>query len=707
MLLSVPATRLRPLALAAALVAGAACAAPADEASTNEAAAVLPTVVVRGESDAPDSYTARSSSSSAKLDLSLRETPQSVSVITRAQIEDFRLDSVNDMLAQTTGVTVERVETDRSYYTARGFDITNFQYDGVGLPFVFGNVYGDLDTALYERVDIVRGANGLMSATGNPSATVNFIRKRPTSALQASTSATVGSWDNRRLQGDISGALNQAGTLNGRAVAVYQEADSYLDRFSNERKVFDLTLEAKLVRGTTLTGGFTSQDVKTRGGLWGALPLYYTDGSPTNFDDGTSTAADWARNRVENKRSFIELVHRFDNGWRAQATLSRATTDSEGKLFYVYGTPDKATGLGLFAYPSRYDSYNKQTLFDASATGQFQLGGRAHDLSFGGSWSKATLEDQSLYGRGIGTPLPPLAGWNGAYPEPQFDAAIDGSYYEDKRKSAFAAARWNLTDNTKLLTALTTTKADSSGLSYGTSKYRSASKTTPYVGLVVDLNRHLSAYTSYTGIFNPQSETDAAGNTLAPLEGRTVEVGLKGEWFDRKLNASGALFKTKQDNSAEQAGYVGPKAYYRGVNAESKGFEFDLSGELARGLQATAGFTVLSVDGEDGKPTRTFVPRRTLRTSLTYQVPSLPQLKVGATANWQDDTWRDEADGVTIRQGSYAVVGLMARYDISKQLSVSANVNNVGDRKYLTSLYWSQSFYAAPRNASVTLNWKY
>ncbi|WP_395405876.1 TonB-dependent siderophore receptor [Pseudoduganella sp. UC29_106] len=704
--LPVPAARLRPLALAAALAAEGAWATPAEEVDANEPAA-MPTVVVKGEADSTDSYTTRRTASSARLDLSLRETPQSVSVVTRAQIEDFRLDSVNDMLATTTGVTVERVETDRTYYTARGFDIINFQYDGVGLPFVFGNVYGDLDTALYERVDIVRGANGLMSATGNPSATVNFIRKRPTANFQASASATFGSWDQHRVQGDISTALNEAGTLNGRVVAAYQKGDSYLDRFSNDRKVFYAVLEAKLARDTTLTGGFTSQDVKTRGGLWGALPLYYTDGSPTNFDDSTSTAADWARNKVGNKRSFIEFAHRFDNGWRAQATVSRATTESHGKLFYVYGTPDKATGLGLFAYPSRYDSDNRQTLLDASATGQFQLFGRTHDLSFGGSWSKSTLGDQSLYGRGIGDPLPSLATWNGAFPEPLFDAAFDGSYYEDKRKAAFVAARWDLADNTKLLTGLTAAKADSSGLSYGVSKFRSASKTTPYVGLVYDLNSHLSAYASYTGIFNPQSETDASGNTLAPIEGRTTELGLKGEWFDRKLNASAALFKTKQDNTAEQAGYVGVKAYYRGVNAESKGMELDLSGELARGLQATAGFTVMSVEGADGKAARTFIPRRLLRTSLTYQLPSLPQMKVGATANWQDHTWRDEADGVTIRQGSYALVGLMARYDIDRNFSVSANVNNVTDRKYLTSLYWSQSYYAAPRNASVTLSWKY
>ncbi|GGB90132.1 TonB-dependent siderophore receptor [Pseudoduganella buxea] len=704
------ALRLTPLAFGAALLCGLAHAAPADGAAVDAPApaaadAPVATVVVKGEQDA--GYTTRSSASSARLDLSLRETPQSVSVVTRQQMDDFRLDSVNDMLANSTGVTVERIETDRTYYTARGFDITNFQYDGVGSPFVFGNVSGELDTVLYERVDIVRGANGLMSATGNPSATVNFIRKRPTAAVKASVSATYSSWQKRRIEGDLSGALNEAGTLTGRVVAAYQKGDSYLDRYSADRKVIYGVLEAKLSRDTTLTAGHTNQTGKSNGAMWGAIPLYYTDLTPTDYDVGTSTATDWTSMRVEHNRSFVELAHRFGNGWRAQATLSRNKSETRSKLFYTYGTPDRATGLGLYAYPSIYNSDIKQTLFDASATGKFTLGGREHDLTFGANWSRSTIDDLSYYGQGIGNPLPSLAGWNGAYPEPTFDASTNGSEYEDKRKSAYVAARFSLSDPLHLITGVTTTKADSAGTAYGDSRFKSASKTTPYVGLTYDLSANVTAYGSYTAIFNPQSETDATGATLAPMEGKTAELGVKSEWFNRKLNASAAIFKTKQDNTAEQAGMIGTRAWYRGVNAESRGVELDLSGELARGLQASAGFAVLKLEDEAGNAAKTYLPRRTLRLLTTYQVPALPQLTVGASANWQDDIYRNEADGAVIRQSSYAVLGLMARYDINKQLSVSANVNNLADKKYLTSLYWSQSYYAAPRNASVTLNWKY
>lgn len=59
------------------------------------------------------------------------------------------------------------------------------------------------------------------------------------------------------------------------------------------------------------------------------------------------------------------------------------------------------------------------------------------------------------------------------------------------------------------------------------------------------------------------------------------------------------------------------------------------------------------------------------------------------------------------RQASYALLNLMARYDVTKHVGVSANLNNVTDKKYITSLYSSQGYYAAPRNGRVVLNWKY
>ena len=166
------------------------------------------------------------------------------------------------------------------------------------------------------------------------------------------------------------------------------------------------------------------------------------------------------------------------------------------------------------------------------------------------------------------------------------------------------------------------------------------------------------------------------------------------------------MFRTHQSNAAEQAGSSGGIAYYRGVDARSTGVEFELAGELARGWNASVNYTKLAIKDEHGAAARQFIPRQLLRLSSTYRVPTVDGLQIGASLNWQDDTSVEDGD-TTVRQPAYAVLGLMARYRLNRHLDLALNVNNATDKKYLTSLYWTQSYYAAPRNASVTLNWTY
>lgn len=706
---------LRAMSLAVALTWSAAAPqlALAQQAAAAADDAALPEVVVTAGSDRQKpsektgSYTVRNSNSATKMDMSLRETPQSVSVVTRAKMDDFKLDSVDQVLAGTTGVTVEKVETNRTYFTARGFDITNFQYDGVGIPLTFGLQNGDLDTAIYDRVEVVRGANGLTSSTGNPSATVNFVRKRPAYDFQASTGISYGSWNTRRIDADVSGALNSAGTVAARVVAAHEDGNSYLDRYQPSKDIFYGVIEANLSNDTLLTLGYSYQKNDGKGAIWGALPLYYSDGSPTDYARGTSTAANWSRWNSEEQRAFIELSHHFDNDWQWKTTLSHNKLTTDGKLFYVYGTPDRTSGAGLFSYPSLYNSDNQQTVIDSYLSGKYMLGGRQHDLTVGASWSRATLSDISHYGQGIGTPLTAGGAFDGSYPEPAFDASIDGSSYTDKRKTVYGATRLNLADDLKLLLGANYTSSDTTGLAYGVSRQTSASKATPYAGLVYDLSKNVSAYASYTEIFNPQYQTDSSGATLKPLEGKSYELGLKSEFFNKKLNASAALFRVEQSNAAEQAGYIGAKAYYRGIQAHSEGLELDLSGELAQGLQGSLGYTVMTIKDADGNSARNYVPKKLLRMAMTYQVPEIEKLRVGASVNWQGKTSQLQTPAITTVQESYALLNLMARYDISKQLSVTANLNNVTNKKYIQSLYAAQGYYGAPINGSLALNWKY
>ncbi|WP_197408109.1 MULTISPECIES: TonB-dependent siderophore receptor [unclassified Guyparkeria] len=687
----------------------------AEETSTD--ATVLDSVVIEGSgfalpSEETGQYRPGSNSTATGLNLTARDTPQSLSVVTNQQIEDFNLDSANKALESTPGVTVEKVETDRTYYTSRGFDIQNFQIDGLGAPFAYGNVQGDIDTVVYDRIEVIRGANGLMSGSGSPSATVNFIRKRPTPQTRAEVELSAGSWDQRRVEGDVSGALTENKRVRGRLVVAGDQGESYLDRYERDRYVAYGVIEADLTDNTLLTAGHTWQQNNADSPLWGALPLYYTDGTQTDYDRSTATSSDWSYWNNQDRRSFVELEHAFANGWETRAAINRVETEADAKLFYMYGTPDPSTGLGLYSYPSLYDYDNEQWIADLQAKGPFDLFGRTHELVAGVNWTRSQTDDISHFGEDIGTALPPLEQWDGNYPEPNFTGGTGGSEFTDKETAVYSAARLNLTDRTTAILGTRATWLDNTGESYGTTRETSYdAELTPYAGLVYDLNDQWSAYASYTEIFEPQTEVDINRQRLDPIDGVNYEVGLKAELLDKRLNTSLSLFHTEQNNVAEAAGTIPGTAdtYYRGAEGiTSQGIELTAAGEILPGWRASAGYTYVDIEDADGDRARSFIPKQMLRASTTYRLPFLPKLTVGGQLRWQSDISREQyfANGTT-RQDAYTVVDLMARYEVNKQVDVTLNVNNVTDEKYLTSLQWDQGYYGAPRNAMLSVNWKY
>ncbi|MDR6355025.1 outer membrane receptor for ferric coprogen and ferric-rhodotorulic acid [Pseudomonas psychrotolerans] len=165
--------------------------------------------VIETQEGVAQGYQGKPTTGTTRLNLTNQQTPQGVTSVTRERMDDFRQESVRDVLDYTPGINVQKVETDRTYFTSRGFDITNFQYDGSGMPFFWGVLVGDIDTAPYEQVDILHGANGVMTGLGNPSATVNFVRKRPTYTPEAEVTLSAGSWDKRRLDIDVSGPAHR------------------------------------------------------------------------------------------------------------------------------------------------------------------------------------------------------------------------------------------------------------------------------------------------------------------------------------------------------------------------------------------------------------------------------------------------------------------------------------------------------------------
>ncbi|GLK42759.1 MULTISPECIES: TonB-dependent siderophore receptor [Novosphingobium] len=671
------------------------------------------------------------SSSATALALPVKETPQSVTIIDRKRIEDFAITNVNDLLEQAVGVNVERVETDRTYFSSRGFDVSNFQVDGIGLPLAWGIQFGDLDTALFENVEIVRGANAIMTGIGNPSATINYVRKRPTDELKFTGSAQLGTRDYWRAEGDANIPLTD--TLAVRAIYAHEDRDGYLSYNHVNRDVYGAVLRWQATPSLRATVGYTRQENDADGVLWGAIPLVYTDGTRIDLKRSATTSADWTYWNTKDQSVFGELVYDFGGGWSATGIATYRRFQENAKLLYAYGYPDRETGEGVYGMAGIYPSDYKQYLGDVYVSGPFQLFGREHKLAFGVSVSKSDAKEYENFSEDtIVYPSPSEWGETGI-PEPSYPGSYLAADYSDRLTRVYGAAHLSLTDRLKAVVGASAMWIKSTGFSYGADQARKDSKVSPYVGAVYDLTPNVSFYASYTDIYNPQVEVGIDGTRLDPAKGTSLEGGIKSTWLDGRLYATAAVFKAKQKGLAEYAGYfdedgcpVGGDgvacngkaggSYYDPQDTTSTGFEVELSGQVTDNWTLSGGFTYLDIENADGDDTRTWIPTKSLKLASTYSVPELNDLKLGAQLRVQNATTAVVSDlsayggvegDVTLKQKGYAILDLMAGVRVVEHVRASVNVRNVTNAKYLNSLKWGQAFYGAPRSAVVTLSVEY
>lgn len=254
-------------------------------------------------------YTTYMSSSSTRLNLTQKETPQSVTVVTRQRLDDQKLTNLTEVLEATPGITVLRtgIGAENDTYWSRGFQINNFEIDGVPTSPRLDNT--TQSTAMYDRVEIVRGATGLISGTGTPSATINMIRKRPTATFQGSVTAEAGSWDRYGTGFDVSGPLTDSGNVRGRLVVDYKTQNSFVDRLEQDTQLIYGISEFDLSDATMLTVGFSYLNTQVDDPLRTGFQVRYADGSKTDFSRSKNSSPTWSYNDRKQTNVFTSLEH--------------------------------------------------------------------------------------------------------------------------------------------------------------------------------------------------------------------------------------------------------------------------------------------------------------------------------------------------------------------------------------------------------------
>jgi len=646
----------------------------------------------------------RVSKGATGLTMEINETPQSISVVTSDLIENFAANSLNDALKLSTGITVEEWETNRTNYTARGFDIKNTQIDGIGMPNGWGIVTGAMESYGYEEIEVIRGANGLLTGVGNSAGTINYVRKRPTNDNEGKVGLSIGSYDFKRLEADYSFLLTENGSWAARVVAVAEEKESYLDGLSNDRTYLYGVVDGQVTDNSTLTAGFSYQDANSDGNMWGGLVFNNTDGSQAQWDESASTAQEWTSWDTENTSAFVEYAYIFDNDWEVKATYNKRSSEDPAKLFYVYGAIDKESGLGLAGWPGRYEDEFSADLFDISVAGEYSLFNQTHEINIAMSTAKSeTISNTYAPLSGFG-PTPAFPYPMNVIPEPSWG---DRTLYADidvTLNRFVGSTKLNITDNFFVVAGFNAIDFTREGINSGVDIDNNESEISPYLGATFAITDNINAYVSYSDLYQPQEQYDFDGYFLEPTKGINYEAGLKTQWFDDTLLVTFALFTAEQDNLSSFAGINAQgQYYYKGINIESKGFELEAVGHLSENLSVVFGYTNLDMEDDTGADAHTWAPRDTVNFSLNYILPQMPDINFGLGGKWQSKT---ENTDYAIKQDSYLVVNAYARWNINEKLVAQANINNLTDEKYINSLY-NIGYYGAPINGVVSLTYHF
>lgn len=666
-------------------------------------------VVTDRPAAAGDDYIAPGVTTLGKMALKPREIAQSVSVIDRTQIEQQNLNTLDDVMSRATGVTsAPFVLLTTAYYT-RGFKVDSFELDGV--PALLGNMASSpQDMAVYERVEILRGSNGLLHGMGNPAATVNMVRKHAPHRDQANITLTAGSWNRYRAEADAGGLLNESGSVRGRVVVAWEDRDFFYDVSDQQTRLIYATVDADLTPDTLLRTGLQYQTIDSVTNMAG-VPMA-ADGSDLHLPRDTYLDVSWDKFKWDTTRAFAQLEHQINDDWQFNTHLDYQHV--KARLLYAgaWGNIDPLTGDGAMLTGGAYKFRNHQLSLDSNVTGKLNFGGLQHDLIAGISYAGAEEEQlTAAFDTPLNVPVNVYRWDPHSVPVPGIGAYSSPGTTKTIRKGLYTMGRIKVAEP---LTVVAGARADWWQVRKPDAKFTEDGKMTPYGGLIWDFAPEWSWYGSFSTVYQPQTGKTYNGNMLKPVEGQTLESGVKGSLLNGGLNVSAAVYRIDMKNNPqadpEHPGGAFDTNYISGGKVVSQGFELEGTGYITPFWDITAGYTYTDTRYKEdtqnqGETFNSLTPRHMVRVWTQYQLPwDERKWSVGGGVQAQSE-FSNSNGRVTLRQGGYAVVNTRLGYQIDDNWSAAVNINNLFDRRYYAGLFTPQwnNRYGEPRNIMLTL----
>jgi len=651
--------------------------------------AIRVTATQEERADGPvQGYRATRSATATRTDTPIEEIPQTISVVPAEVMRDLQVTSIHRAMDFAGGVTPSSTSASlgTGSYTVRGFLTGAIAYNG----FVSrGNQYlhnssAPVDTALLERLEVLKGPASGLYGYSDPGGIVNMVSKRPQAERFGQFHVSGGSWDRYRSTADLNLPLSEDGRLLSRINVVAEDTGSFRNTPKSERQLVSPSILLQVSDKTSLFvhSEFShslrpvEEGIYAIDGNWRAMnPKTYL-GEPN--DGGT---------RTNDQLLQVILTHAFSPQWdlRLASQVKHGTRyglSSETRTPGTLGAaPDEA--------PRRYRIRDWQWLDQAvqmEAVGRFDLAGLQHQLLIGVEVDRTRNDARfpgstpsGSYGINIYDPI---------YGQPKPSIPDNDNYrYQVKSRAFNLQDQITFTDRLSGQFGVRAEHFQQYQLERTSGEERNQKRTgfVPRGGLIYKLTPSASAFGNAAASFQPNGMS-ATGQVLEPEKGLGLEAGFKFDWMDGRLGATVAAFHITKKNIS-LADPDNPGFRMTAGEAVSKGLDMQVSGQMTPALRVIGAYAYTSARiTKDNRPAfqggeLANVPRHNLGLMGVYTFQG--GVSTGAALTYRSA--RHTSDAGSLKIPAYTTVDVFARWSVMKNLSLSLNLNNIFDRWYLAN----------------------
>ncbi|GAB7533237.1 TonB-dependent siderophore receptor [Pseudomonas sp. 3A(2025)] len=655
----------------------------------------LPVTTIGGQAysavTAEDGYVAKRGTAGTKTDTALVETPYSVSVVTRQQIEAQQPKTVSQALRYTPGINTElagpQFVTDQM--TIRGFQQGTGRMLRDGTRTFLPNFLGWDAPEPYglERIEVLRGASSVLYGAADPGGQINLISKRPTVQPLHEVQLQGGNHDYRQGALDLGDAIDDEGVWSYRLTGLLREGDAQTGHITNRRQFLAPSLSYRPDENTELT--LLAEYQKQTGNFANALPAAGTLNRDARGRLGRDTyVGDSAYDFMTNEKTSLGYVfeHRFDEVWTVRQNLRYSDYRQASSELAIFGP----AGDQFSRYNDQRSGNGRLFTLDNQIQANFSTGPIEHTLLAGVDYNDGVFKQKQT----LDFVLQTFDLFNPVYGQPLTFLPFSSADYEQKMKQTgvylqnqFRFDQWVLllggrydqaVDQNDARSPQTLTDEAFSGRA----------------GLLYLFDNGLAPYISYSESFLPVAGFTADSSPLKPEQGRQYEIGLKYEPPGaNSLYTLAAFDLTRQNYTETVAGFSRQEGEVR-----SRGIELEARTEPVQGLSLIGSYTWNDVEvtrseaGNKGNtPFRVPEHMASLWGIYTFQSSPLNGLSLGAGTRYVGSTYGDTANSFKV--DSFTVVDAQASYKLGKLdarldgAELSLNASNLFDKRYVTGCY--------------------